>query len=157
MEIISPQRQSFGDFVVDFRAEKEGATSGRIKDSGGQLSVDGKLNLSKNGQFKITLSIKIDYGDPASGFSSVDEYNLWLASTSQTNFFLHWDTGTQAGTGDNHQLYIDLPVLQRVSSPGPDISRDTEMSKTLQYEGDFDAATTEYLLGIMLKNTAPTI
>lgn len=57
MEMISPQRQSFGDFVVDFRAEKEGATSGRIKDSGGQLSVDGKLNLSKNGQFKITTTL----------------------------------------------------------------------------------------------------
>ncbi len=57
MEMISPQRQSFGDFIVDFRAEKEGATSGKIKDSGGQLSVDGQLNLSKNGQFKITTKL----------------------------------------------------------------------------------------------------
>lgn len=110
-----------------------------------------------SGMFKITLTFKIDYDDPASGFSSVDDYNLWLAGVSQTNFFFHYDTGTAAGTGDNHQLYIDCPVLQRVTSPGPEITKETDPSKVLNYEGDFDAATTEYIIGIMLKNTSPTI
>ncbi|MCK4864956.1 MAG: type II secretion system protein N [Gammaproteobacteria bacterium] len=57
MVMISPQQQSFGDFFIDFRAEKEGATSGRIKDSGGELSLDGQLSMSKNGQFKISAKL----------------------------------------------------------------------------------------------------
>jgi hypothetical protein len=109
------------------------------------------------GQYKITLSITTDWEDPASGFSSVDDYNLWLANISQTNFFFHYDTGTQAGTGDNHQLFIDIPVLQRIQSAGPDITLENDPMKTLEYEGDFDAATTAYIIGIMLKNTASSI
>jgi general secretion pathway protein N len=57
MNMISPQHQSFGDFVINFRTENEGATSGRIKDSGGQLNVDGHLSLSKNGQFNVSAML----------------------------------------------------------------------------------------------------
>ena len=57
MEMISPQRQSFGDFIVDFRAEKEGATSGKIKDSGGVLNITGQLTLKKNGQFNFSAKL----------------------------------------------------------------------------------------------------
>ena len=57
MEMISPQRQSFGDFIVDFRAEKEGATSGKIKDSGGELNLTGQLMLKKNGQFNFSAKL----------------------------------------------------------------------------------------------------
>lgn len=57
MKMISPQQQSFGDFYIDFRAEKEGATFGKIKDSGGELSIDGQLNMSKNGQFKVSAKL----------------------------------------------------------------------------------------------------
>jgi len=111
---------------------------------------------SNYGKFKATLSFKIDYTDPASGFSSVDELNAWYAANSQTNFFFHYDTGTTAGTGDNHQLYIDLPVMQRMGG-SPEFSLETDPSITLNYEADFDTATTEYLVGIMLKNTASAV
>jgi len=57
MEMISPQRQSFGDFIVDFRAEKEGATSGQIKDSGGVLDISGQLMLKKNGQLNFSAKL----------------------------------------------------------------------------------------------------
>lgn len=57
MEIISPQHQSFGDFVIDFRPEKEGATSGQIKDSGGLLNITGQLTLNKNGQFSLSAKL----------------------------------------------------------------------------------------------------
>jgi len=57
MEMISPQRQSFGDFIVDFRAEKEGATSGQIKDSGGVLDISGQLLLKKNGQLNFSAKL----------------------------------------------------------------------------------------------------
>lgn len=57
MEMISPQRQSFGDFIVDFRAEKEGATSGQVKDSGGVLNIAGQLMLKKNGQLNVSAKL----------------------------------------------------------------------------------------------------
>lgn len=57
IEMISPQQQSFGDFHIDFRAENEGATSGRIKDSAGLLKIDGLLTLNKNGQFNISAKV----------------------------------------------------------------------------------------------------
>ena len=57
MEMLSPQHQSFGDFIVDFRAEKEGATSGKIKDSGGVLNLTGQLMLNKNGQFNFSAKL----------------------------------------------------------------------------------------------------
>lgn len=57
MEMISPQRQSFGDFIIDFRAEKEGATSGQIKDSGGVLDISGQLMLKKSGQLNFSAKL----------------------------------------------------------------------------------------------------
>ncbi|MDP2689431.1 MAG: phage tail tube protein [Deltaproteobacteria bacterium] len=108
------------------------------------------------GQFKVTAELTIDWEDPASGFSSVSEFNDWAASGGSTNLFLHWDTGTQAGTGDNHGLYIDLPVMRRLGGE-PDYGLDKDPMITLKYEGLFDAATTQYMIGVMLKNTAPAI
>lgn len=52
-----PQHQSLGDFIIDFRAEKDGATSAQIKNSGGTLKVDGKLKLSKNGLLNISATL----------------------------------------------------------------------------------------------------
>ena len=104
------------------------------------------------GQFKVSLELTIDWEDPQSGFSSVDEFNSWMDSSSTTNFFLHWDTGTQAGTGDNHGLYIDLPCMQRMGGePEFDLEKDPVI--TLRYEGLYDS-TTKYMVGVMLKNTS---
>lgn len=111
----------------------------------------------KNGKFKVTLSMVIDYSDPAAGFNPVDQWANSLAGIAQTNFFFHYDTGTQAGTGDNHQLYIDLPVLNNMSKTPPERSLEEDPVITLNYEGDFDAATTAYIIGVMLKNTATAI
>ncbi len=111
---------------------------------------------TRMGRFKATLELTIDWEDPASGFSSVDEFTAWYTSASATNFFLHWDTGTQAGTGDTHQLFIDLPVMQRMGGE-PDYNLDKDPMITLKYEGLFDAAVCKYLVGIIIKNTVATI
>ena len=111
---------------------------------------------TRMGKYLVTLDITIDWEDPSSGFSSVDDINSWLAAAGSTNFFLHWDTGTQAGTGDNHSLYIDLPIMQRMGG-APDLSRDKDPMVTLKYEGLYDATTTKYLIGVLLKNTATAI
>jgi len=57
IEMISPQPQYFGDFIADFRAEKEGATSGLIKNAHAELNLDGKLKLTKKGQFTVSAKL----------------------------------------------------------------------------------------------------
>lgn len=111
---------------------------------------------TRMGQFKATLEFTLDWEDPASGFSSVDDLNAWMAGASSTNFFLHWDTSTQAGTGDNHQLYVDLPVMRRMGGD-PSYSLEKDPMITLKYEGLFDTAVCKYLVGLMLKNTATAV
>ncbi len=111
---------------------------------------------TRMGQFKATMEITIDWEDPASGFSSVSELNSWISAGGTKSFFLHWDTGTQAGSGDNHGLYIDLPVMQRMGG-GPEYKLEKDPMITLKYEGLLDAETTGYLVGVMLKNTAATV
>lgn len=108
------------------------------------------------GEYKATFSITLNWRDPASGFSSVDEVLAWIASITYTDFFLFWDTGTQAGTGDNHSLGIDLPYMHRVGDM-PDYS---DLKKTpivtLNYEARY-STTTAYRWGIMLKNTVENL
>lgn len=110
---------------------------------------------TRMGQFKVTLEMTFDWEDPASGFSSVDELNSWIASGGTKNFALHWDTGTQAGTGGNHGLYIDLPSMQRQGG-APEYKLEKDPMITLKYEGLYDA-TIGYMIGVLLKNTASTI
>ena len=57
LEMISPQRQAFGDFDMDFRAEKEGMTSAQLKDKSELLSVSGTLTLSKKGLLKLSAKV----------------------------------------------------------------------------------------------------
>jgi hypothetical protein len=110
---------------------------------------------TRMGQYKVTAEITIDWEDPASGFSSASEFRSWLASTESTNLFLHWDTGTQAGTGGNHALFIDLPRLQRAGGE-PEYRLDKEPMITLKYEGLYNVAS-GYMAGVMLVNTAPAV
>ncbi|MCC6502313.1 MAG: hypothetical protein IT362_04145 [Deltaproteobacteria bacterium] len=110
---------------------------------------------SRAGQYKVTAEVTIDWEDPASGFSSVAEFRSWLASAGSTNLFFHWDTGAQAGTGDNHALFIDLPRLVRAGGE-PEYKHDKEPVVTLRYEGLYDAST-GYMAAVMLVNTAPLV
>ncbi|MBI5344766.1 MAG: hypothetical protein HZB83_05440 [Deltaproteobacteria bacterium] len=104
---------------------------------------------TRMGQFKVSLELTIDWEDPASGFSSVTEFNDWISSASSTNFCLHWDTLTQAGTGGNHALYIDLPMMQRRGGE-PDYNLEKDPMITFKYEGLYDASATKYLAGMLL-------
>ncbi|MBI1913035.1 MAG: hypothetical protein HYS21_13695 [Deltaproteobacteria bacterium] len=111
---------------------------------------------TRAGQFKVTCELTIDWEDPASGFSSISEFNSWIANSGQANLLCHWDAGTQAGTGDNHGLYIDLPKLQRMGGE-PDYKLDKDPMITLKYEGVYDASATGYIAAVMLKNTASAV
>jgi hypothetical protein len=111
------------------------------------------------GKFAGEIDLTIDLDDPAAGFSSYDEFMNWLEDAdgdSTTNFFAYFNTGTQAGTGDNHGLYIDLPRCQRMGGE-PARASDRDPLITLKYKAEFDATTTQYLVGLMLKNTATAV
>lgn len=129
----------------------ENANIDKLRNAG--VAYSDKTNW---GQIKATLELAIDFDDPAAGFSSVDDRNSFLGGITSTNFFLHWDTGTQAGTGDNHSLYIDLPVMQRKGGD-PEFTKENNPEITLNYEADYDSATTLYLAGLLLKNTATAV
>ncbi|VAW37804.1 hypothetical protein MNBD_DELTA02-727 [hydrothermal vent metagenome] len=111
---------------------------------------------TRMGLFKVTAEMTIDWEDPASGFSSIGDFNAWLAGVSETNLCLHWDSGTQAGSGDNHGLYIDIPRAGRLGGePEYDLEKDPMI--TLSYEGLYDSAATGYIVGLLLKNTAAAV
>lgn len=123
-----------------------------------KIILDGTQSPGKTtvGRFTGKLSMTIDFEDPASGFSSVDDFTTWLAGTSSTNFLLTWDTGTQAGTGDNHSLIIDIPVANRLGGM-PEIPLDGQPTITLEYDFHYDSSTTLYAMGLLLKNTATAV
>lgn len=69
IQMISPQQQSFGDFLIDFHAEKEGATSGDIKDNSDVLELSGRILLNKKG--KLNLSAKLAANEAGSSLERV--------------------------------------------------------------------------------------
>jgi hypothetical protein len=111
---------------------------------------------TRMGLFDLTAEFTIDWEDPAAGFSSADEVNAWIAAVREINLFGHWDTGTQAGTGDNHGLYLDMPRLV-MDGDLPEYDLEKDPMVTLKYRGLFDATTCKYLFGLMLKNTATAV
>jgi general secretion pathway protein N len=57
LEMLTPQRQAFGGLELDFRAEKDGMTTARIKDNGEQLAVSGSLTINKAGLLKLSAKL----------------------------------------------------------------------------------------------------
>lgn len=53
LTLVSPQRQLFGDFTVDFKPNGKSDTTAKVKDIAGPLKVDGILTLSKDGKVNL--------------------------------------------------------------------------------------------------------
>ncbi|MBE7413843.1 MAG: hypothetical protein HS130_00890 [Deltaproteobacteria bacterium] len=139
--VVKPDSLSLElDFGLEDRQVLDGATSP------GETSVK---------QLTGKLSMTFDYRDPSSGFSSVDELAAWIAAVSSTNFLLTWDTGTQAGTGDNHAFIVDLPACNRLGG-NPEFSLIGRSRITLEWDFHY-SPTTEYSVGMLLKNTASAV
>lgn len=108
------------------------------------------------GMYKVSLEIGKTFDSPASGFNPVTEFESWLTGVRKQNFAFHWDTGAQAGSGDNHGLIIDL--TQMVMAPvDPEFDIETEGKITLTYEDGEQDPTTLYKGAAMLKNTVDAI
>ena len=101
------------------------------------------------------VSITIDFRDPSSDFSSVDEFMAWLAASSVTNFLFTWDTGIEADTGYNYMLVLDLPRCRRLGGM-PDFPLDDEPTITLEYDLERDA-TAKYAAAVYFQNTATAV
>ncbi len=123
-----------------------------------KVVLDGTDSVGKSniGQITGKVTMTLDWEDPAAGFSSVDDFVLWLAGTSSMNMLFKWDTGTQAGTGDNHSFFIDLPICNRLGGM-PDISLEKDPLITLEFDIHLDVTTTLYAVGMLLKNTATAL
>lgn len=120
--------------------------------------LDGNTSPNKTNVGIVTgsLEVKIDFEDPSSGFSSVDDWNAWLAGVSAINGLLTWDTGVQAGTGRNHRIIVDLPIMNRQGGK-PGIKQDADPDISLKYDFHYDGTTTLYTAGILLCNTASAV
>lgn len=57
IEMLSPQRQAFGGLDIHFRAEKDGMTTGRLKETGEQLAVTGNLSINKDGVLRLSAKL----------------------------------------------------------------------------------------------------
>lgn len=113
---------------------------------------------TRMGMFELSAEFTLDWEDPAAGFSSADEIEAWLAGPNprEINLCGFWDSGTQAGTGDNHSMILDMPRMV-LEGDLPDYNLDKDPLVTLKFNGLFDATTTKYLFGLMLKNTATAV
>jgi hypothetical protein len=130
------------------------------------LASEDKLRLAglkypdktRLGVYEVTCEFTLDWEDPAAGFSSADEIETWLSGTTprEINLCALLDSGTQAGTGDNHSMIIDMPrMVLEGDLPDYDLEKDPMVS--LKFSGLFDSTTTKYIVGVMLKNTATAV
>ena len=75
LEMVSPQRQAFGNFDIDLRAENEGMTSGLVKDNSDEISLSGKLAIYKDGLLKLSAKLAARQKD-----SSIDNMIAFLGN-----------------------------------------------------------------------------
>lgn len=108
------------------------------------------------GIYTGTLELTIDWEDPASGFSSVDEFTAWLDSVTYQNFGIEIDTGTEIESGFNQLLAIDIPRCIRTGS-NPEYDLENDPMITLGYDLLFEESVTKYLAGMFLQNSASTM
>lgn len=59
IEMLAPQRQAFGGLDIDFRAEKDGMTSGRLKENGDQMTISGNLTIHKDGLLRLSAKLAV--------------------------------------------------------------------------------------------------
>jgi hypothetical protein len=118
--------------------------------------VDYPDKTRTSGKYDLTGEFTIDWEDPSSGFSSYDEVKAWLAGITELALCAMWDSGTQAGTGDHHSLYCDIPrALIQGDLPAYDPDKDPIV--TIKFKAQHDPATTKYPWAFLFKNTAISI
>jgi len=109
--------------------------------------VQGPSKTHRASKFKVEISSPMDYEDPASGFSSADEYKLIFAGTVESSLALVLDNGELAGAAENYSWTIDLPNLSLNPGTPTRTTDGTQPSVDLAYVS-LMSDTTEYPVAI---------
>lgn len=111
--------------------------------------VQGPTKTFRSEQFAIEATFPTDFEDPASGFSSHDEYESLFADVSTNSILIVGDNGELAGAAtENYSFTLDLAGLIN-KTPAPELSSEGQTgSIELTYSGLFDE-TAEYPAAII--------
>lgn len=99
----------------------------------------GPSKTEAKGQAKATLEFTIDFSDPASGFSSYDEWAALHSGPRQANFLLAFTGPDLAGNlALLHQLLADLPAMNMIGSPPERDNSGKTPKMKFKYESLYD-------------------
>ena len=81
--------------------------------------VRGPSKTSRAGQFSCSIATPIDYEDPATGFSSADEFKRLFTGVATNSIAFSFDNGSLAGSAtENYTAVVDIPKgLLNAESP----------------------------------------
>jgi hypothetical protein len=110
--------------------------------------VKGPNKTSRANQFAVEAAFTIDLADPASGFSSWDEYAALFAGTHTNSVLVVMDNGELAGSAtSNYETIIDLANLL-ANHETPEISAEGQQGTVnLTYVSLYDE-TAEYPVAV---------
>lgn len=82
--------------------------------------VPGPTKTFRKEKFKVDIDTPIDYEDPASGFSSADEFKKLFTGPSTNNLLVLFDNGDLAGSAtEKYTALLDLPYMMQKNPKKP--------------------------------------
>lgn len=116
--------------------------------------VRGPTKSERTSQFMVEIDFEIDFRDPASGFSSIDQFESLFEGPQTTSLMVVLDNGQLAGaTTENYKWVIDVPLAQvECDSPDPD-NEGKQVKAKYKLTRLFDSAV-GYPIAIMTVDTA---
>jgi hypothetical protein len=94
--------------------------SNGLKDKTVGNGVPGPTKTYRDSKFKFDINSPIDYEDPASGFSSADEFKKLFTGPASNNLIIVWDNGDLAGSSTaKYTAILDLPNMMQVNPKKP--------------------------------------
>jgi hypothetical protein len=111
--------------------------------------IQGPNKTTREGKFAVEAQFPIDLADPASGFSSWDEYTARLSGPHTNSVLITMDNGEVAGsTTETYSTRIDLANLL-AQHETPEVNSDgSQGTVALSYASLYDT-TAEYPIGIL--------
>lgn len=94
-----------------------------LKDKVVGNGIKGPTKTYRDTAFGYDVDCPVDYEDPASGFSSADEFKKLISGPAINNLFVVFDTGELAGAAtQTYTATLDLPRAQQKNPKKPDRS-----------------------------------
>ena len=119
--------------------------------------MDGNLGPNKTfreGKFTVQAVTPIDYEDPASGFSSADQFKLTFSGPQTSSILLVMDNGELAGSAtENYETVVDLANLLVVPETPERSSEGVQPTVNFTFNSLYDS-TTKYPVGILTTDQA---